>query len=75
MRRGSRHNIDRETYCQEAFLYHRRGNALPQSKLTPALVREIRASSEPRKEIARRLGLHYRTIEKVRQYETWIHVK
>lgn len=74
-RRNSRHRIDRGTWRNEAWLYAPRGNRLPHARLTPDLVREIRASNEPHKRIADRLGVHYRTIEKVRQYETWRQVK
>lgn len=53
-----------------------RGNALPHAKLTPERVRAIR--SNPRGLTARQLAeehkVHYRTIEKVRHYETWCHV-
>lgn len=54
----------------------RRGNALPHARLTPELVREIRANRHglTAKQWAAKLGTHLRTIEKVRHYETWIHV-
>jgi len=53
-----------------------RGNDLPQSKLTPQIVRTIRAEAtlKTAKQQAREFGVHYRTIEKVRSYETWGHV-
>ena len=54
----------------------RRGNALLHARLTPALVREIRANRNgmTAKQWAAQIGTHHRTIEKVRSYETWIHV-
>lgn len=70
---GMRQN--REEYLEQAHYNALRGNELPQAKLNPSLVREIRSSNEPRKAIANRLGVHYRTIEKVRQWETWVHVR
>jgi len=67
--------LSREEYLEQAHYNALRGNELTHAKLNPALVREIRNSDEPRKAIAARLGVHYRTIEKVRQWETWIHVR
>lgn len=67
--------LNREEYLEQAHYSAMRGNELPHAKLNPSLVREIRNSDEPRKTIAARLGVHYRTIEKVRQWETWIHVR
>ena len=54
----------------------RRGNDLPHARLTPELVREIRANRHglTAKQWAAKLGTHLRTIEKVRHYETCIHV-
>ncbi len=54
----------------------RRGNALPQARLTPELVREIRANRQgmTAKQWAAKLGVHIRTIDKVRDYKSWIHV-
>lgn len=56
-----------------------RGNDLPHAKLTPEQARAIRARHVPycrrngAPAIARDLGLHRRTVEKVLAYETWIH--
>jgi hypothetical protein len=60
------------------------GNSLPQAKLTPLLVIEIRRRNEEKnrriaelnskysaKAMAADLGVHHRTIEKVLAYETW----
>lgn len=53
-----------------------RGNDLPQAKLNPELVREIRINQHgwTAKQWANHLGLHQRTIDKVRGYRSWIHV-
>lgn len=64
------------------------GSALPQSKLNDALVRRIRAEhaeklrkvAQMQREcsaqgMARRYGVHPRTIEKLLAYETWRHVR
>lgn len=53
----------------------KRGNELPHARMTPAAVREVRAASHlTAKQLADRHGVHYRTIEKIRAYETWGHV-
>lgn len=65
----------------------RRGEALPWSKLTESQVREIRHLDEyrlrqiaelnaelSRPAIARKFGVHVRTIEKVLSYSSWRHV-
>jgi len=54
-----------------------RGDALPHARLTDDCVREIRANMRGKtaKQLAEQFGVHYRTIEKVRSYETWSHVK
>ena len=53
----------------------KRGNELPQSRMTPASVREVRQSGHlTAKQLADKFGVHYRTIEKIRAYETWGHV-
>ncbi len=51
-----------------------RGEANHASKLNARLVREIRTSQEGHREIARRLGVGRKTIEKVRNGTTWAHV-
>ena len=54
-----------------------RGNELPQAKLNPDVVREVRANRHGKtaKQLASELGVHYRTIEKINYGETWKHVK
>lgn len=66
--------MNRAEYLCQQRLHALRGNDLPQSRLNPDLVREIRASPETHRAIAARLRVHYRTVEKVRHYETWVHV-
>jgi len=72
MERGS--HVTRDEYLCRTVELARRGNELPHAKLTPELVRELRASSDTPQRCADKLGLHKRTIEKVRHYETWRHV-
>ena len=54
----------------------KRGNDLPQAKLNPDLVREIRANRHgwTAKQWAQKLGLHERTITGVRERTRWGHV-
>lgn len=55
-----------------------RGNMLPWARLTPDLVREIRAraaAGENRASIARDLGVHYVTVNDVFHRVTWKHVE
>jgi len=51
-----------------------RGELNAQSKLTADQVREIRASTETRKQIAARLGVSPSTIGAVRQGRNWKHL-
>lgn len=54
-----------------------RGTQLKQSRLDDDAVRYVRKnpSGLTAKELAQRFSVHYRTIEKVRAFETWIHVR
>ena len=54
-----------------------RGVDLPHSRLTAESVRHIRANAagQTAKQLADKFGVHYRTIEKARSYETWSHIK
>jgi predicted DNA-binding transcriptional regulator YafY len=54
-----------------------RGSALTHSRLTPEIVRAIRDAKNLKtaKQLSEEFGVHHRTIEKVRYYETWSHVK
>lgn len=80
-RRGSRHNITREDWLARRSEFVPRGEALPHAKLTDAMVRAIRAEYVPYSKthgapaLAKRYGLHRRTVEKVLSYETWFHVR
>lgn len=69
------------------YLTARHGNMLPQAKLNPDLVREIRTRSKWKADriaelnakysvqaMANDLGLSRRTVERVLAYETWRHV-
>jgi hypothetical protein len=69
--------MTRADYLACPHLYCRRGNDLPHARLTPDLVREIRrtASSRTARQWAESLGLHVRTIEGVRSFRTWRHVR
>jgi hypothetical protein len=55
----------------------KRGVALPHAKLNDGLVREIRANREgwTAAQWAEHLGLHKRTIDSVRQFARWVHVR
>jgi hypothetical protein len=70
--------MTREEYLSTGrFTVHPRGNDLPHARLNPDLVREIRANREgmTAKKRAEKLGVHYRTVEKVLSGESWGHVK
>jgi len=54
---------------------HALGEAHGNAKLTVALVREIRASTETTLQLHRRLGISRPTIDSVRKRETWKHVE
>ena len=77
----------RDEYLLAASAYVKRGAELPQSKLTPELVAEIRSARKQRdalrqhiadnltnEALAKRLGVHVRTIEKAITHETWSHL-
>ena len=52
-----------------------KGEATPSSKLTEQAVREIKASQEPHRKIARRYGVSERAIRFLRGGETWAHIE
>lgn len=66
--------MTRAEYLSCPSLYARRGLALPQARLTPQAVRDIRASTETAAQCAMRYGVHIRTTDKVRTYRSWRHV-
>ncbi len=55
----------------------KRGTDLPHAKLTEDKVRAIRQNRHgwTAKQWAESLGLHQRTIDKVRDLRSWVHVK
>lgn len=69
--------MNRAEYLQRHHEFHPRGNQLPHARLTPVAVREIRINrrGETAAQLAARFGVHIRTIEKVRHYETWRHIQ
>lgn len=72
-----KHNITRRDYLCNTLQYAKRGNDLPHAKVNPDIVRKIRIAAEAgatSKSLAAEYGVHYRTIEKIRSYETWRHV-
>ncbi len=82
-RRGSRHRMDRDTYLRDAAQFAARGQELPQTKLLDMDVIEIRSAKRQREALlkhirenlsnealAKRFGVHTRTIEKVMAGET-----
>lgn len=77
----------RDEYLLAASAFAKRGEELPQSKLTPELVAEIRSARRQREKLrryiadnlsnealAKKLGVHVRTIEKAITNETWSHL-
>jgi hypothetical protein len=66
--------MTRAEYLSRAVEFASRGNARPNARLNPDVVREIRSSEKTTKQLATEIGVHYRTIEKVRHFETWAHV-
>jgi hypothetical protein len=81
------HRRSREQYLLAATEFVRRGEELPHSKLTAELVEEIRSARRQREALrqhiannlsnealAKKYGVHVRTIEKAITNETWSHV-
>ena len=79
--------MTRDEYMIRQHEFQPRGMQLPQSKLTPLEVESIRSAAKQREALrqpirerlsnealARDLGVHRRTIEKVLARETWGHV-
>jgi len=66
--------MNRKEYLSTGYmLTTKRGNELPQAKLTPEKVTAIRENrhGKTRKQLAAEFGVHYRTIEKIHYGETW----
>ena len=73
MKQNSKHGIAREDYLLMARAYAKRGNELPHAKLDDDKVRMIRKSGTS-KYWAEKFGCHKRTIDKVKQGNSWTHV-
>ena len=84
MGRGSRHGLHRDEWGQRRTEFVRRGLELPQAKLMPLDVAEIRSAARQRQSLrshiannlsnaalAAKFGVHERTIEKILSRETW----
>ena len=80
--------MNRSEYLQCPALYCKRGEDLPQTKLSAAAVRDIRACAEKAKRLRQRItarysraalakkwGVHERTIDKILAYETRVDVR
>lgn len=78
----------RDEYLMDVYAEKKRGEDLPWSKLTEEDVRMIREAKEKREDLrehiklslsnealAKQLGVHVRTIEKVLSFETWSHTR
>lgn len=86
MARGSKHGIDRSEWEQRRTEFVCRGLELPQTKLMPLDVSEIRSAARQRERLrnhikdnlsnaalAKKFGVHERSIEKVLSRESWSH--
>lgn len=87
MARGSKHGLHRDEWEQRRTEFVKRGMELPQSKLMPLDVAEIRSAARQRERLrehiqahlsnaalARKFGVHERSIEKVLSREAWNHI-
>lgn len=87
MGRGSKHGLSRGDWEQRRTEFVPRGSELPQSKLMPLDVAEIRSAARQRDRLrehinkhlsnaalAEKFGVHVRNIEKVLSRETWSHI-
>lgn len=87
MGRGSKHGLHRDEWEQRRTEFVKRGMELPQSKLMPLDVAEIRSAARQRENLrkhiaenlsnaalARRFQVHERTVEKVLSLEAWSHI-
>lgn len=86
-KRGNSRMMNRAEYQVRAREFCLRGMDLPQSKLMPLDVDEIRSAARQRESlrqhirdnlsneaIARKFGVHVRTVEKILAGESWSHV-
>ena len=69
--------MSREEYLSRAREFASRGESRPNARLNPSLVKYIRSNPKGKtlRSLAKELGVHYRTVEKVHYYETWAHVQ
>lgn len=87
MGRGSKHGIGRDEWEQRRTEYVKRGLDLPQTKLMPLEVAEIRSAARQREKLrshikdnlsnsalAAKFGVHERSIEKILSRESWSHI-
>lgn len=68
--------MGRHEYLQRAREFASRGSDRPNAVLDDHKVKWIRENNEglTAKQQAQIIGCHYRTVEKVRYYETWVHI-
>ena len=68
--------MTRNEYLSRAHEFAPRGERLPQSRLNAEIVRAIRTNRRglTARQWAEQLGVHQRTIDKVRDYRSWRHV-
>ena len=68
--------MNRDEYRSRAKELASRGSDRPNARLNPKLVGYIRSNPDrlTARELGVDLGVHHRTIEKVRYFETWVHV-
>jgi len=68
--------MTRDEYLIRAIEFASRGEKRPNAKLNAEKVRAIRGNELglTARQLAEYFGVHYRTIEKVRHYETWGHI-
>ena len=68
--------MERSEYLTRAREFASRGESRHNAKMDKDKVNMVR--DNPRgmtaKQLAEEFGVHYRTIEKIRSYETWTHV-
>jgi predicted DNA-binding protein (UPF0251 family) len=68
--------MTRDEYLSRAHEFAPRGERLPHARLNAETVRAIRTNRRglTARQWAEKLGVHQRTIDKVRDYRSWRHV-
>jgi hypothetical protein len=66
--------LSRSEYLIRAYEFAARGDRLPHTKITDEQARQIRTYDRTAKQWALELGVHIRTIEKVRAFGSFSHV-